>query len=151
MLQTEIVKVQVEELAHAQAENGGKKSLTEENNTSRSVTRAQQQPVADSAQNFKNTQAYETVQHEDTLMSVEKTKTPYRAPGVSEFMKSDASTTPQMNNNSPDPEQSSFVLIKVKSEIDKPAHGDSTRNDPLVRQLLEAQFFRSQQLQALVQ
>lgn len=84
-------------------------------------------------------------------MSVEKTKTPYRTPGVSEFMKSDASTTPQMNNNSPDPEQSSFVLIKVKSEIDKPAHGDSTRNDPLVRQLLEAQFFRRQQLQALVQ
>ena len=151
-LQTEIAKAQAEELAYAQAENGDRKSLTdEENNTGRTVTRAQQHPAADSAQNVKNTQAYETVQHEDTLMSVEKTKTPYRAPGVPEFTKSDASTTPQLNNSSLDPEQSTFVPIKVKSEIDKPAHGDSTRNDPLVRQLLEAQFFQNQQLQALVQ
>ena len=51
----------------------------------------------------------------------------------------------------PDPEQSSFAPIKVKSEMYEPAHGDSTRNGALVRQLLEAQFFQSQQLQALVQ
>lgn len=82
-----------------------KMKLTEENNTGRSVTRAQQHPATDSAENVKNAHTDETVQYEDTLISVENTKTPYRAPGVSEFMKSDASTTPQLNNNSPDPEQ----------------------------------------------
>lgn len=73
-----------------------------------------------------------------------------RVPDVSEFTKADASTTPQPNDNSPDPEQSSLAPIKVKSEIYVPAHGESTRNDTLVLQLLEAQYFQSQKLQALV-
>ena len=71
-----------------------------------------------------------------------------RVPDVSEFTKADASTTPQPNDNSPDPEQSSLAPIKVKSEIYEPAHGESTRNDALVLQLLEAQYFQSQKLQA---
>lgn len=150
-LQTEIAKAQAEELAYAQAENGDSMALKEENNTRRSITTAQQHPATDSAQNVKNAQTDETVQHEDTLILAENTKTPYKAPGVSELTKSDASTTPQLNNNSPDPEQSSFAPIKVKTEIYEPAHGDSTRNDALVQQLLEAQFLQSQQLQALAQ
>ena len=146
-LQTEIAKAQAEELAYAQAENDDGKSVTEENNTEKSVKGVQQQR----AKNAENAQTDETVHREDTLISVENTKTPNAAPGVSEFTKSDASTAPQPNNNSPGPEQSSFAPIKVKSEIYEAAHSDSTRNDALVRQLLEAQFFQGQQLQALVQ
>ena len=37
-LQTEIAKAQVEELAYAQAEDHGGKSVTEENNTNMSLT-----------------------------------------------------------------------------------------------------------------
>ena len=151
-LQTEIAKAQAEELAYAQVENdGGGKSITEENNTGMSSTRAQQHLTTDSARNVMNAQTDETVQREDTSILAEKTKTPNRAPDVSEFTKVDASTTPQPSSNSPDPKQSSFAPIKVKSEIYQPAHSDSTRNDAMVRQLLEAQYFQSQQLQALVQ
>ena len=55
-LQTEIAKAQAEELAYAQAENDGGKSITKENNTSISVTRAQQHLTTDSAQDVKNAQ-----------------------------------------------------------------------------------------------
>ena len=151
-LQTEIAKAQAEELAYAQAENdGGGKSITEENNTGMSLPRAQQHLTTDSARNVMNAQTDETVQREDTSILAEKTKTPNRAPDVSEFTKADAGTTPKPSSNSPDPKQSSFAPIKVKSEVYQPAHGDSTRNDAMVRQLLEAQYFQSQQLQALVQ
>ena len=146
-LQTEIAKAQAEELAYAQAENDG----GEENNTGMSLTRAQQHLTTESARNVMNAQTDETVQREDTSILAEKTKTPNRAPDVSEFMKTDASTTPQPSSNSPDPKQSSFAPIKIKSEVYQPAHGDSTRNNAMVRQLLEAQYFQSQQLQALVQ
>ena len=151
-LQTEIAKAQAEELAYAQAENdGGGKSITEENNTGMSLPRAQQHLTTDSARNVMNAQTDETVQREDTSILAEKTKTPNRAPDVSEFTKADAGTTPKPSSNSPDPKQSSFAPIKVKSEVYQPAHGDSTRNNAMVRQLLEAQYFQSQQLQALVQ
>lgn len=47
-------------LAYAQAENDGGESLTEENNTSKSLTRAQRHPTTDSAQNIKNAQTDES-------------------------------------------------------------------------------------------
>ena len=78
-----------------------------------SLARAQQHLVKDSAQDVKKAQTDETVQHEDTSIMAEKTKTPNRRPDVSEFMKTDASTTPQPSNNLPDPEQSSFAPTKV--------------------------------------
>jgi len=151
-LQTEIAKAHAEELAYTQAENDSGKSTTEENNNGMPLTRAQQCLTTDSARDVTNAQtADETVQREDSSISAEKTKTPNRAPHVSEFTKADASTTPQPSGNSPDPKQQSFAPIKVKLEICEPAHGDSTRNDAMVRQLLEAQFLQNQQLQALVQ
>ena len=148
-IQTEIAKAQAEELAYAQAESGDRRSLTEEDNTGKSLKGTQQHSATDSAQNVYS-QRKDRAQGQDTL-----TKTPEIPLGVSESTKLDASTTPQQNCNLRDAKQSPSASLKVKSEIYEPTHGgnlsDSTGNDALVRQLLEAQFFQSQQLQALVQ
>ena len=148
-IQTEIAKAQAEELAYAQAESGDRRSLTEEDNTGKSLKGTQQHSATDSAQNVYS-QRKDRAQGQDTL-----TKTPEIPLGVSESTKLDASTTPQQNCNLRDAKQSPSASLTVKSEIYEPTHGgnlsNSTGNDALVRQLLEAQFFQSQQLQALVQ
>ncbi|XP_044182749.1 uncharacterized protein LOC114952001 [Acropora millepora] len=142
-LETEIAKAAAEELAYAQVENDAREPLSD---FEKPYVKEPREFITDAAQNIN----FRREELEVPAKSERNTAEPQSSPVAREFPRSVANDVAPTNYNTPAARFAQIPTAKVKSECYEPTQ-NATFGDVAVRQLLDAQYFQNQQLQALIQ
>ncbi|XP_015775684.1 PREDICTED: uncharacterized protein LOC107353815 [Acropora digitifera] len=142
-LETEIAKAAAEELAYAQVENDAREPLSD---FEKPCVKEPREFVTDAAQNIN----FRREELEVPAKSERNTAEPQSSPVAREFPRLVANDVAPTNYNTPAARFAQIPTAKVKSECYEPTQ-NATFGDVAVRQLLDAQYFQNQQLQALIQ
>ena len=145
-LETEIPKAAVEELAYAQVENDAGEPLSERHDFEKPYVKEPREFVTDAVQSIN----FRREELEVPAKSERNTAEPQSSPVAREFPRLVANNVAPTNYNTPAVKSARIPTAKVKSECYEPTQND-TFGDVAVRQLLDAQYFLNQQLQALIQ